>query len=90
MKPLLAADQSRNEDELPDHADREGHDQRLGHWHVTIAGDPVGERGRYDPGEHSHRERGGSPDGEDPADPQLRNLDARDGGVGASIGCEWV
>ena len=40
-----------DEDELPDEADREGHDQRLRHRHVAVAGEPVGEHGRDEPGE---------------------------------------
>ena len=52
---LLATDEGRDEDELPDHADREGHDQRLSHRHIAGAGEPVGERGRDEPGEHGHR-----------------------------------
>jgi hypothetical protein len=57
---------------------------------VAIAGELVGEHGGDEPGEHRHRERGGRPDGEDPSDPQLGNLDARGGGVSAGSGCEWI
>jgi hypothetical protein len=49
-------------------------------------GEAVGESWGDEPGEHRHRERGGCPDGEDPADPQLRNLDTRGGSVGAGSG----
>ena len=62
------------------------HDQCLEHRHDAVAGEPVREHGRDEPGERCHRQRGGRPDGEDPADPQLRNLDTRGGSVSAGSG----
>jgi hypothetical protein len=79
--PLLAPDEDRDEDELPDEAYRERRDQRLRHRHVAVAAEPVLERGRDEPGERRHRQSRGRPDREDRASPVLRNLHVRDRGV---------
>jgi hypothetical protein len=88
-RPLLAADEDRDENELPDESGGETHDQCLHHRHNAGAGEPISERGCDEPGEGCHRERGGRPHRQDVADSQLRNLDARDGGVSAGGSWKW-
>jgi hypothetical protein len=88
-RPLLAADEDRDENELPDETEIKTHDQCLEHRHNAVAGEPVLERGRDEPGERCHRHRCGRPDGEDPAVPQLWNLDTRGASVGAGSGRGW-
>jgi hypothetical protein len=52
----------------------ETQEQRLHHRHVPVAGEPVGERRRNEPGEQRHRERGSRPDRKHHLHPVLRNL----------------